>query len=423
MTETIAKTLVCVDSKDRSSGGNGSDHNKYYKASFDGAIIRYEYGRIGMLGTKGQKPGTLQSYNKLINSKLKKGYVEIETHEGVSAGELANKDERIVKAIAQDPAVEAFVKRLVAVNTHDLFDGKYNVRMTASGAVETDIGILTSGTIAKAESLLKRIMKGEKALIAQYFTYIPHHVSIGQPLSNVVRDWEHEKELFEVLKKQVLDYEANLQHQATVQIDDTEFENLFKLKLRAATADELAKITKLFDKTKNERHHRNAARKTVKAALAIEYNDDEEKMYKQVQTEIGNVKQLWHGTTSQNVLNILRTGLFCPKSSDSRYGITGRMFGDGVYLSDQSTKALNYACGYWGHSSADKAAYMFLAETAMGREYRPGDSVSRRHIPENARKGRYNSIYIKGGTQSVLNNEMIVWNTDQIRLSYLVIFE
>ena len=50
-----------------------------------------------MLGTKGQKPDTLQSYSKLINSKIKKGYVEIETHEGVRAGELANKDERILK--------------------------------------------------------------------------------------------------------------------------------------------------------------------------------------------------------------------------------------------------------------------------------------------------------------------------------------
>ena len=50
-----------------------------------------------MLGTKGQKPDTLQSYNKLINSKIKKGYVEIETHEGVRACELANKDERILK--------------------------------------------------------------------------------------------------------------------------------------------------------------------------------------------------------------------------------------------------------------------------------------------------------------------------------------
>ena len=32
---------------------------------------------------------------------------------------------------------------------------------------------------------------------------------------------------------------------------------------------------------------------------------------------------------------------------------TGRMFGNGVYFSDQSTKALNYAYGYWGGGDRD----------------------------------------------------------------------
>ena len=80
----------------------------------------------------------------------------------------------------------------------------------------------------------------------------------------------------------------------------------------------------MFDETKQDRH-RQASQKQVKAALAIEYNDEEEAHYTAVQNKVGNVKQLWHGTTAQNVLNILRTGLFCPKSNDSRYGITGRM--------------------------------------------------------------------------------------------------
>lgn len=419
---TITKTLVCVDSADRKAGGSGSDHNKYYKASFDGSTIYYEYGRIGATCTKGQKAGTRASYDKLINSKLKKGYIEVDTHEGKDMGQSANKDERVAKAIAQDPEVEAFVKKLVEANTHDLFDGKYKLEMTASGAVKTDIGVLTSNTITKAEGLLKRIMKGEHTLIKEYFTYIPHYVRIGQPLASVVTDWEHEKELFDVLKQHVADYEKNLENEKDVAIDDEAFKGLFKLKLRAATTDELNSIKRMFDETKQDRHHR-ASQKQVKAALAIEYNDEEEAHYTTVQNKIGNVKQLWHGTTAQNVLNILRTGLFCPKSNDSRYGITGRMFGDGVYLSDQSTKALNYACGFWGHASKGNATYMFLADTAMGNEYRPANDIARHQIPSNARKGGYDSIYIKGGTQGVINNEMIVWNTEQIRLSYLVIFE
>ena len=39
-----------------------------------------------------------------------------------------------------------------------------------------------------------------------------------------------------------------------------------------------------------------------------------------------------------------------------------------------------------------------------------------------AREGNYNSIFVHGGTAGVLNNEMIVWNTDQVKLKALVIF-
>lgn len=64
---TITKTLVCVDSADRKAGGSGSDHNKYYKASFDGSTIYYEYGRIGATCTKGQKAGTRASYDRKVH--------------------------------------------------------------------------------------------------------------------------------------------------------------------------------------------------------------------------------------------------------------------------------------------------------------------------------------------------------------------
>ena len=53
---------------------------------------------------------------------------------------------------------------------------------------------------------------------------------------------------------------------------------------------------------------------------------------------IGNVMELWHGTRVENVLSILKGGLIIPKSSAGH--VTGRMFGDGVYFSDQSTNPL-----------------------------------------------------------------------------------
>ena len=55
---------------------------------------------------------------------------------------------------------------------------------------------------------------------------------------------------------------------------------------------------------------------------------------------VGNVQELWHGTRAGNLLSILRAGFTIPPANAPH--VTGRMFGNGVYFSDQSTKSLNY---------------------------------------------------------------------------------
>ena len=98
-------------------------------------------------------------------------------------------------------------------------------------------------------------------------------------------------------------------------------------------------------------------------------------------TKIGNVKQHWHGTKASNLLSILKQGLIIPPA-DSVH-CTGRMFGNGIYGSEQSTKALNYATNYWNASGdSNQRAFMLVCDFAMGREFRPqeviGDIFSRR---------------------------------------------
>ena len=416
------KMLVCVDSKDASAGGKGNDHNKFYKASFDGSTIYYEYGRIGGHVTKGSKPGTPSAYHKLIQSKIKKGYVEVDTHEEGSTIDV-NKDKRVAQVLTQDPKVQQVLDELVNANTHDLFEGKLKVTMTTSGAVMTEIGVLTSKTIQKAQGLLDLIRQGDLSLIKDYFTLIPHVVPVGTPIGQIVKDWDDELRLFEQLKQSVLDYEASMDQRQQEKVGDEVFQDLFKLKLRQATDQELDHIRQLFQSTVNHKDHYNASKMRVVNALMIDYNEDETNAYQATRERVGNVQELWHGTTAQNVLNILRAGLFCPKDSDHRFGVTGRMFGNGIYQSDQSTKALNYARGGWGQANHASHSYMFLTDTALGNSFVPNQKHhSQSKIPKLARDGGYDSITVKGGTY-VMNNEMIVWNTDQIQLKALVLFQ
>ena len=127
---------------------------------------------------------------------------------------------------------------------------------------------------------------------------------------------------------------------------------------------------------------------------------------------------LWHGTRAHNVLSILKGGLIIPPSTGAGgYTIAGRMFGDGVYFSDQSTKSLNYSAGYWGSGGAEKGnIFMLNAQVAMGKSYTPPGPTQRR-------PAGYDSIYAIGGKSGVQNNEMIVPTLEQIHLDYLCEFE
>jgi poly [ADP-ribose] polymerase len=94
------------------------------------------------------------------------------------------------------------------------------------------------------------------------------------------------------------------------------------------------------------------------------------------------------------------------------------MFGNGIYFSDQSTKSLNYAYGYWDGGSKDNRCYMFLADVAMGMPWHPTRTGSNVKPPEG-----YDSVFARGGKDIVMNNEMIVYRTSQANLKYLVEFE
>ena len=94
----------------------------------------------------------------------------------------------------------------------------------------------------------------------------------------------------------------------------------------------------------------------------------------------------------------------------------GRVGKPGLYFSDQSTKSLNYAQGYWGHGSTDNNCFMFNCSVAMGKYYVPSGPSS------NLPKPGYDSTFAMANRSGVMNNEMIVYSVDRCNLDYLVEF-
>lgn len=131
--------------------------------------------------------------------------------------------------------------------------------------------------------------------------------------------------------------------------------------------------------------------------------------------KIGNVKQHWHGTKASNLLSILQQGLIIPPADATQ--CTGRMFGNGIYGSEQSTKALNYATNYWNPSGdLETRIFMLLCDFAMGKEYQAQTPNHRFPL-----KG-YDSTYVAPGAANTINQESIVYSTEQVNLKYLCEF-
>ena len=138
--------------------------------------------------------------------------------------------------------------------------------------------------------------------------------------------------------------------------------------------------------------------------------------FEQKAAVIGNVRDdLWHGTKASNLLSILKSGLFIPPKSAAQ--VTGRMFGDGLYFSLQSTKSLNYATNFWNGSGAtQQRTFMFLCEAALGKMHKPRSSSE--SFPHHGT----DSTWVEAGSAGVMNHEAIVYQTSQLNLKYLVEF-
>ena len=107
--------------------------------------------------------------------------------------------------------------------------------------------------------------------------------------------------------------------------------------------------------------------------------------------------------------------MIVPRSGGSIH-VTGRLYGDGLYFSDQSTKSIRYATGAWGGGGSHDRKFMLLVDVAMGKPYLPSGGFGGR-----CPKG-YDSCFAKAGRSGVMNNEMIVYDREQANPAYLLEF-
>ena len=390
--------------------------------------------RNGRVGSKGQSRALGQGealLQRKIREKEKKGYKEIDLVGAPSGGpgtaQIATAaEEQIGRG---DPVVTELVRSLARINRHQLLEasgGQMDLDLD-TGIVSTPLGVVTSGNLEKARRLLERLepyVAGQDHDDRDFISNLEDYLMLVPQKVGSRQGWHREVlpdlsaltaqgQLLDQLETSI-DIAEERAREAAKNAGNAPVQKIFDVALAVNEDTEVRRhVEDLYQSGRNRNHvsrHLEPARifDVSLGNMDRDFEDDGRK--------VGGIEELWHGTRAHNLLSILKSGLIIPKSQGSIH-VTGRMFGDGLYFSDQATKSLNYAYGFWDGGKRDDRCYMFLADVAMGRPWHPYRVGANVRAPEG-----YDSVFARGGRDRVRNNEMIVYRPSQARLRYLVEF-
>ena len=403
--------------------------NKVWRGSLrdDGTFIA-EWGRVGdceaaarrhRLQSKEHCLGSVtlarDKFERTKRQKLRKGYTQAELIDNLQ--QIITPEE--LEAIAskqinhgRDPRSKELIRYLVKSNIH-FFTSQTQIVYDSARGFSTPLVKVTPQAIAEARQYLFQIAATSRSkrykirqLLNKYLRLIPQ--DLGRKID------ESQLSNTQQIQRQ---YEILNALEAAIAIDSTSmpiFDCAIALVPRSTIEGKkiFRQINQLYRSTVNQNHL------AAKYKLRRVYELDIPSMQKAFAIKakaIGNVKQHWHGTKASNLLSILRQGLIIPPANAVQ--CTGRMFGNGIYGSEQSTKALNYATNYWNPSKDDEErVFMLLCDFAMGKELHP--QGSNRRFPV----AGYDSTYVAPGVGGIINQKSIVYSSQQINIKYLCEF-
>ncbi|CAM4960663.1 unnamed protein product [Rotaria socialis] len=203
------------------------------------------------------------------------------------------------------------------------------------------------------------------------------------------------------------------------------------------SAEEFKRIEQYMINTHASSHNQYTL--SLKELFKVVRSSEDERFQKW--KNVKNRQLLWHGSRTTNFAGILSQGL---RIAPPEAPMTGYMFGKGVYFADMVSKSANYCFA----KRDTPEGLLLLCEVALGQMYEcyNATSLSAETLPTDTQstKGCGQTIpdpkenyYTDDGVlipmghgvnaniqySSLLYNEYIVYNTDQVKLKYLLRIE
>jgi len=406
-----------------------------------------------------------KDFEKIIKSKKKKGYVEVDVAQrayGSKEAKQITKSVILTNAQQVDPKapvckLQPKVQELVS----KLFGSTNDFVITT---LKCPLGQLTNNQIDKgrdvlqeAEKLVKQKRKNKSKLedlTNQFYAAIPHnlgcgsrgqmtHLILDDPMKIAQKDADLDtlldaKQVGAVLTSDNITDQYNSLNSEIEYLDpksyDFQWIDAMIQGTRASNHHWLGKIRlqnvwTMSRKGESDLFFKNAEKiagacgKQPLPSKLAKYVKERPKMPKGHGTLFtkANVLPLCHGTRTANLIGITRNGFLIRPSGAV---LTGAMYGNAVYFG-MFSKAANYASvrsSYWAQGN-DDTGFVFLSDVALGKQKVAG--YSGRYTLNNIKP--CHSVWAKGGHSGVINDEFMVYNpagkNQQHKINYLLEFK
>lgn len=412
-----------------------ANSNKFYVAEVHeskaglGYRLYVNYGRNGASGSVKVQPfsnlnAAMSEFRSKVSSKKRKGYIAVEmatSDRGSSEGQKLVNEAGVAGVVdlkkTQKAVKSKLPKEVQGLITRIYAEANQAVSLSLSGSakseISTPLGNLGINGINSSRDILKELQynvaNGNNAAVErlsiEYFRRTPRTMSIADQKDGKWLLYTQDR-----IQKELdtLDlYEDTLRLLPIMGSSDIDVKYKgLACDLTIPTADEMAYIKHKVESTVANNHHYKL--QVVGAWGVNQHNapafDD----------SCGNVRHLFHGSRSANIVGILSSYLKLPNDLTGVVK-TGAMFGPGIYTASNSSKSFNYSSGTWcGRANKYDTAYLFICQVAMGNVYKVNSATYFTKPPAG-----YDSVMGCRGA-NLLNDEFIVYKANQVRIKYLV---
>lgn len=420
-------TLNWTDLTGAKTGATSLGSNKFYRAQlFDDFTVIFTYGRVGQAGQTQTVKGkdladAKKQMAKKVEEKVKKGYTKIDIRS--EADEKKKAGVAAAPAAAKPKAKGPSVKSSFAPEVEELLQLIYKstgaavakgLSASAGATADSPLGNLSDSQLDKGADILEEIekviaKKAKKAdlieLTNDYLSNIPRNIDHARKgkkldLDMIVIDSKdrlaEQRTFITLLRDAFLQKDVFAEAAAVDDPHQVWYDGLkCDISYFEAKDDERKEIVELFDKGQSPINSNFYGKLKVTRVWKLE-QQGRKKMFDDYADKFAKKKGAdgivygWHGTRTENLMGICKTGLVTPANLPKGVHVTGRAFGLGIYHTPRwadsggstkdekgkkftryngALKSMNYTSlkgAFYGRDNTAGKGYMFLEELALG---------------------------------------------------------